>query len=1325
MVTLLSLDAGAKINMGTIELVVGQEVRIESEPSTYYTVTGYWSKTGNAFYITARSSRSCTIRATSVGTATLNWLGVINSADAEMEWKIKVTAATVKVTKITLNKSQMNLAVNGQEQLTASVLPSNAANKSVTWKARDTNIATVDNNGNVTGKSEGKTKIVCSSIDGSNIEAECEVEVYKVNATGVSLNKSSATVYINETLQLTATVSPSNASDKSITWKSDNTSIATVSSSGLVKGIAEGTTTIRATTSNGLSSTCIVNVKGSNTDYIFLPTLANVKVGSTTTLTYCTIPKNATNSVEWDSDDTSIATVTSSGIVKGIKEGSTVIRVKTDNGRCSACKINVASSNVSPSDIKIINGPYHVEEGYSLRMYYELTPSDAVTKLTWTSEDPSVMTVSKEGVITSIKPSSSSTCISVKTDNGKESKLWVYSGNLKEGNYYKGYAQDGRLWSYKITDKEKMTCHISSTITYDIHNSDLVVPSELCGYTVTSYSGCWYQDYVVSVTLPNTITVVPKEAFKQCTGLVTVTLPENLKEIGEGAFSSCHSLKNINIPKTVISIGDFAFSNCHSLEKIDLPEHLAKIGRGTFYSCNSLNSVSMPKGITEIGNRAFTWCDNLEEIELPSNLQTIGEEAFDYSRNLKTIKCFMEKPIAIDESVFRTQFSLGDATLYVPFGTKSLYASADVWKNFKNIVEIGEQQDKKVTSITLSNTELSMAPGEEKQITATILPEDATDKSVSWTTDNTAVATVSEGGLVTAVGQGTATITCKAKDGSGVQATCSISVVAQDSDFDYENMEFVSVTTSNNLTSMTTSGTLTMQCTLKNRNSVAGYVESAIIIVDTEISKIVKEGEVEKAYYSANGSVTTTHTISLSDLEPGDYKVTVMYYDPDEDVWMYSGAYLMDMTVKGDNPESTVYAYAPSTTIRKDTNVELPIYMNNSEEVTGFQFDLYLPAGVTVATDSYEDYEISVTSDRSSSSRHVVSAAKQPDGAIRVICYSNKNYTFSGSSGRVLNILLTTDSGASSGFYTGYIKNQIFSSSSSTAIEGVDKPFSITIEDYIPGDVNGDGSVTVVDVTAAVSLVLGGDNANFIREAADMNSDGTINVVDITSIVNLILNGAQTRVSSRFHNRTERFVCIDNLTTRSAMAPAMGTIAVYINDFDIQPGEELAVPILLNNPGDAFTAVQFDMYLPKGLSLVREFGDAIIDIGSRSSARRHTVSSATQADGAERVLSYSNNNSLFSGEEGDILIMYIKAEDDFAGGPVSLKNIVLSRPNDSEGYKPADYTANVTTGIADVHPDTMSNPVFYDLSGRRVDGSQRGVMIQHTPGGRAIKVVKK
>ena len=150
-----------------------------------------------------------------------------------------------------------------------------------------------------------------------------EIDEITVSPTATDIN-------IGETKQLNYSVKPYNATS-TVTWKSDNSSIATVSSSGLVKGIAEGKTTIRATTDNGKTASCEVTVKKVEAKSISLPSTKTVYIGETVTLTYTMTPSNATNSVTWKSADTDIATVSSSGVVTGKKEGSTNITVTTDN----------------------------------------------------------------------------------------------------------------------------------------------------------------------------------------------------------------------------------------------------------------------------------------------------------------------------------------------------------------------------------------------------------------------------------------------------------------------------------------------------------------------------------------------------------------------------------------------------------------------------------------------------------------------------------------------------------------------------------------------------------------------------------------------------------------------------------------------------------------------------------------------------------------------------------------------------------------------------------------------------------------------------------
>lgn len=645
-----------------------------------------------------------------------------------------------------------------------------------------------------------------------------------------------------------------------------------------------------------------------------------------------------------------------------------------------------------------------------------------------------------------------------------------------------------------------------------------------------------------------------------------------------------------------------------------------------------------------------------------------------------------------------------------------------------------------VTSITVTGSS-TMEVGDTQTLSATVSPSNASNKSVTWSSSNTSVATVTSSGYVTAKASGTASITCKAADGNGASKTYYITVENEASE--ELDMTWVDVTSNNSdLSNMLQSDVLSLTGTLKNNSSSGVYVYTRIFLesVDdygNENGKYRYVSEQMYHYYAAYSSVTSTHKMSLEDVVPGKYTATLCYYEPTVELWYYTGKFEFPVEVKEATSESC-YLSANSATVLKGTSVELPINMTNSVALTSFQFDLYLPDGVKIATDNYGDYEIFVSDTRTSTRKHTVSAAEQSDGAIRILCYSPSNANFSGSTGEVLTINLTTTSSASAGTYKATIKNQTLSTIDLTSYKPSDKTFYVTVKDYILGDVNGDRVVTVVDVTAAVSLALGGGSSNLVREAADINGDGQITVVDVTGIVNIVLTGSSHSPNMAYAGpqhvskailvgkEAPIKVCADDVKERK-MAPQAGTIAVYIDDCNIDPGKDIQIPILMNNPNDAFTGVQFDMYLPDGLSIVREDDFAIIDIGSRSSSRRHTVSSATQPDGAERILAYSNSNYNFSGESGEILLVTVKADDSFKGGNIMLKNVLLSR-SDVTGFEAPDYTAMISTtvGIDGITIDEQTGLDFYDLSGRKIssDSHNKGVVIMRDRNGKTVKVIK-
>ena len=174
----------------------------------------------------------------------------------------------VSVTGVTLDKSTLSMKVNETYTLKATVAPTNATNKNVTWKSSDEKIAKVSLSGVVTAVAEGKATITVTTADGSKT-ATCEVTVTKasedktttVAVTGVKLDKTTLSLKVNKTYTLKATVAPTDASNKNVTWKSSNEKVAKVSSSGVVTAVAEGKATITVTTKDGSkTATCEVTV---------------------------------------------------------------------------------------------------------------------------------------------------------------------------------------------------------------------------------------------------------------------------------------------------------------------------------------------------------------------------------------------------------------------------------------------------------------------------------------------------------------------------------------------------------------------------------------------------------------------------------------------------------------------------------------------------------------------------------------------------------------------------------------------------------------------------------------------------------------------------------------------------------------------------------------------------------------------------------------------------------------------------------------------------------------------------------------------------------
>ena len=267
-------------------------------------------------------------------------------------------AGPVAVTGVTLNKTSLSIEAGQTAQLTATVQPGNADNQAVTWSSSDNNVVSVDATGKITANAKGSATITVTTADGGKT-ATCTVTVTEpaapVAVTGVTLNKNNTTIYTGRTETLTATIQPADATNKAVTWTSDNTGVATVNN-GVVAGVSIGSATITAKTADGgFTATCTVTVEEAPivhpTGVSISKTSINLQIGGSETLTATVTPADANNkNVTWSTSDATVAAVDKNGKVTGIKAGNATITATTeDGGKTATCSVTVTADPPVPS----------------------------------------------------------------------------------------------------------------------------------------------------------------------------------------------------------------------------------------------------------------------------------------------------------------------------------------------------------------------------------------------------------------------------------------------------------------------------------------------------------------------------------------------------------------------------------------------------------------------------------------------------------------------------------------------------------------------------------------------------------------------------------------------------------------------------------------------------------------------------------------------------------------------------------------------------------------------------------------------------------------
>ena len=386
--------AGVSLDKTSIELIEGDEVTLVAKinPDNATNKNVLWNSSNNNVAIVSDGK----VVALKAGTSTITVTTEDGNKTAACE--VRVIAEAVPVAGIRLDKNSAEMYVGDQIMLTATVTPENATDKSVIWSSSDTDVATVSE-GNVTALSVGYTTITAKS---GNSEVKCYITVNPIDVTSISLDKTAVSLLIGESVTLTATVVPENATDKIVTWSSSNNNVATVTN-GKITAVSVGNATITAQI-GGIKSECSVTVNPIEVTSITLDcTSLTLEVGLTTPLFATVLPENATDkTIIWSSSDTNIVELlewNNHEYVTAISVGEATITARIGDIKAE-CVITVKPIEVTGITLNYESAV--LSAGESILLNATIFPDDATDKtITWLSSDNSVAIVS-DGKVTAM-----------------------------------------------------------------------------------------------------------------------------------------------------------------------------------------------------------------------------------------------------------------------------------------------------------------------------------------------------------------------------------------------------------------------------------------------------------------------------------------------------------------------------------------------------------------------------------------------------------------------------------------------------------------------------------------------------------------------------------------------------------------------------------------------------------------------------------------------------------------------------------------------------------------------------------------------------------
>ena len=636
--------------------------------------------------------------------------------------------------------------------------------KRPSWNSFEPGIASVDQNGIVTGVEPGTTYVTASIM---NKNGELLTESIKINVidspSGIAIDKEEYIVDVGGTVDLTYHLTPSNATT-TVKWRSLDTSIAAVDeATGIVTGVKVGWTYIVAASEDGCYDTCIVYVRKQATGVDIVRDEEEVEIGKSKQILYSLAPDiEATGSLSWNCSDTSIATVDADGVVTGVKIGTAFIVVtgidSTGQVYSDTCRIKVVQA---ATDIVLEQEVYTVEVNGTTQITYHFEPtSESSAELSWGMLDPTIATVDEKGIVTGVKIGTTYAYVNGTDPNGnifsKSCRIDVVQmATGMKLNAEKCAVEVGKTQQIEYTlepDKDSYMALTWSVIDPNVATVDNkgVVTGVNVGTTHVIVTG-------LGVSATCTIEVY------QSAETLTFTQPSITLDVGE-TVEAAYTLT----PATATNHTLNWSSQNAAIVSVDASGKLTGVSQGVttvfanlpngYVSYLTVNVIAKAKGMElDPASAELVKGDKLK-------IKPVFTPA-DATNKKVTWSSSNEAVATIDEN--------GKVTAVAGGITMITGISEDGNFSGSSMITVTEA----VTSVKLNHSSYKLVKGRSVTLKATVASNTATNSKVKWTTSNKKIATVTQSGKVTGKNIGTCTIKVTAKDGSKRSASCKIRVI--------------------------------------------------------------------------------------------------------------------------------------------------------------------------------------------------------------------------------------------------------------------------------------------------------------------------------------------------------------------------------------------------------------------------------------------------------------------------------------------------------------------------------------------------------------------